>query len=141
MKIIMFLAMMACNAIMQAQTATATAGNVTVTAKVSSKQETTTKVSVSVSDSDNSYALHATFDTWKTKKIEKLLSENLDSNLFSKEKNAKVWKKENNGETAYSFILKEGRLKASIDKELVSKSTLEKLQALADKISEALSDN
>lgn len=141
MKIMIILVMMVVSTMAQAQTAIATSGNVTAVAKASSSQTKTTKTSVSVSNSDNSYSLHATFDNWKTKKVEKLLSENLDSNLFTAEKSAKVWKKENNGETAYSFILKEGRLKASIDKELVSKSTLEKLEALGEKISEALSDN
>lgn len=141
MKIMIILVMMVVSTMAQAQTAIATSGNATAVAKASSSQTKTTKTSISVSNSDDSYSLHAIFDNFRTKNIERLLFDNLDKNLFSSDKNAKIWKKENNGETAYSFVLKEGRLKVSIDKELVSKGTFEKLEALGERISEALSDN
>lgn len=133
MKIILFLAMLICGALAHAQTADT---------KASSKQTKTTKssASVSISDSDNYYSLLANFDGWKSKKLEKLLSDNLDSNLFSTDSGTKIWKKENKGETAYSFILKDGKLKVSVDKELVSNETFEKLKALGEKISETLSE-
>lgn len=141
MKFFIILVMMVMSTIAQGQTAIATSGNVTAEVKVSTGQTKTTKTSISVSNSDDSYSLHATFDNFRTKNIEKLLSENLDKNLFSTDKNTKIWKKENNGQTAYSFVLKEGRLKVSIDKELISKSTFEKLETLGERISETLSDN
>jgi len=140
MKIILSLTLLIWGAIAQAQTAVATSGNTTAVAKAPSRQSKTTKTSISVSNSDNSYSLLANFDAWKTKKVEKLLSDNLDSNLLSTEAGTKIWKKENKGETAYSFVLKEEKLKVSIDKELVSNETFEKLKALGEKISETLSE-
>ncbi|PIF34284.1 hypothetical protein CLU81_4922 [Flavobacterium sp. 9] len=143
MKIISLLTLLIWGTLAQAQTATATSGNTTAIAKVPSTQTKTTKSSssVSISNSDDSYSLLANFDVSKTKKIEKLLSDNLDNDMESTERGSKIWKKDNNGETAYSFVLKEGKLKVSIDKELVSNETFEKLQALGDKISETLSKN
>lgn len=140
MKIILFLTLLIWSTLSQAQTAVATSGNTTAVAKAPSKQSKTTKTSVSISNSDNYYSLLANFDGWKTKKLEKLLADNLDSNLLSTEAGTKIWKKDNNGETAYSFILKEEKLKVSIDKELVSNETFEKLKALGEKISETLSE-
>jgi hypothetical protein len=139
MKIILFLILLICGALAQAQTAVATSGNTTV-AKTPYKQSKTTTTSVSVSISDNYYSMVASFDTAKRKKIDKLLSDNLDNNLFSTDGETKIWKKESKSETAYSFVLKKDKLKASIDKELVSDETFEKLKALGEKISETISE-
>jgi len=141
MKIILFLTLLIWNTLAQAQTAEATSGNTTAVAKAPSSQTKTTRssVSVSISNSDTYYSLSANFDASKSKKLEKLLSDNLDNNILSTETGSKIWKKDNEGQTAYSFVLKDGKLKASIDKELVSKETFEKLKALGEKISETLS--
>ncbi|MCV9930356.1 hypothetical protein OIU83_22040 [Flavobacterium sp. LS1R49] len=141
MKSILFIALLTWGTLAQAQTAIATSGNTTTVVKTPSKQTKTTKTTVSVSDSDNSYSLQASFDAWKTKKLEKLLSDNLDKSLFTTDAGTKIWKKDSKGETAYSFILKGEKLKISIDKELVSDETFEKLKALGEKISETLSEN
>ncbi|OXG07110.1 hypothetical protein BC749_102929 [Flavobacterium araucananum] len=143
MKIILIVALLTWGTLVQAQTAEATSGKTTAVAKATPKATKTTRtsVSVSVSNSDNYYSLLANFDTFKTKKIEKLLADNLDNNLLSTDGGSKIWKKESKGETAYSFILKEEKLKVSIDKELVSNETFEKLKALGEKISETLSEN
>ncbi|WP_428229588.1 hypothetical protein [Flavobacterium sp.] len=142
MKIILILAMLIYSALAQAQTSDATSGNTTAVARASSKPTKTKKssVSVSISNSDNYYSLLASFDTSKTKKLEKLLSDNLDNNLLSTDAGTKIWKKDNNGENAYSFVLKEEKLKVSIDKELISNETFEKLKVLGEKISETLSE-
>lgn len=140
MKIILFLILLICGALAQAQTAVATPGNTTTVAKTPYKQSKTTTTSVSVSISDNYYSMVASFDTAKRKKIDKLLSDNLDNNLFSTDGETKIWKKESKNETAYSFVLKKDKLKASIDKELVSDETFEKLKALGEKISETISE-
>lgn len=120
-------------------TATATAGNTTVTAKSDRKQATTSsRSSVSISDSDSSYTIHATFDKDKTAQLKKLLQENLGKeNMTSK--NASIWTKEEDGETAYTFSLSPGKLKVNVDKELVSTSTYEKFSALGERISETIS--
>lgn len=140
MKIILFLILLICGALAQAQTAVATSGNTTTVAKTPYKQSKTTTTSVSVSISDNYYSMVASFDTVKRKKIDKLLSDNLDNNLFSTDGETKIWKKESKSETAYSFVLKKDKLKATIDKELVSDETFEKLKALGEKISETISE-
>lgn len=140
MKIILFLILLACTTFTQAQTATASSGNTTAIAKVPPGQTKTTKSSVSISISDNNYSLQASFDKGKTKKLEKLLSDSMDNNLLTNDAGSKIWKKENKGETAYSVVLKEEKLKMSIDKELVSDETFERLKALGEKISETLSD-
>lgn len=140
MKIILFLILLICGELAQAQTAVATSGNTTTVAKTPYKQSKTTTTSVSVSISDNYYSMVASFDTAKRKKIDKLLSDNLDNNLFSTNGETKIWKKESKSETAYSFVLKKDKLKATIDKELVSDETFEKLKALGEKISETISE-
>jgi hypothetical protein len=143
MKNILFITLFIWGTFTQAQTAEATSGNTKAAAKAPSRQTKTTKssVSVSISNSDDYYSLLAIFDVAKSKKLEKLLSDNLDNNILSTDAGSKIWKKENEGQTAYSFVLKEGKLKASIDKELVSNETFEKLKALGEKISETLSKN
>lgn len=140
MKIILFLILLICGVLAHAQTAVATSGNTTTVAKTPYKQSKTTTTSVSVSISDNYYSMIASFDTAKRKKIDKLLSDNLDNNLLSTAGETKIWKKESKSETAYSFVLKKDKLKASIDKELVSDETFEKLKALGKKISETISE-
>ena len=141
MKIILIITLLILSTLAQAQTAEAKAGNTTAVAKAPSTQTRTTKSSssVSISDSDNYYSLLASFDANKNKKVENLLSDNLDNSLLSTESGSKIWKKESDGQTAYSFVLRDGKLKASIDKELVSKETFEKLKALGNKISDTLS--
>lgn len=141
MKIILIITLLILSTLAQAQTAEAKAGNTTAVAKAPSTQTRTTKSSssVSISDSDNYYSLLASFDANKNKKVENLLSDNLDNSLLSNESGSKIWKKDSDGQTAYSFVLRDGKLKASIDKELVSKETFEKLKALGDKISETIS--
>lgn len=141
MKIILIITLLILSTLAQAQTAEAKAGNTTAVAKKPSTQTKTTKSSssVSISDSDNYYSLLASFDANKNKKVENLLSDNLDNSLLSTESGSKIWKKDSDGQTAYSFVLRDGKLKASIDKELVSKETFEKLKALGDKISETIS--
>lgn len=141
MKIILIITLLILSTLAQAQTAEAKAGNTTAVAKAPSTQTRTTKSSssVSISDSDNYYSLLASFDANKNKKVENLLSDNLDDSLLSHESGSKIWKKDSDGQTAYSFVLRDGKLKASIDKELVSKETFEKLKALGDKISETIS--
>lgn len=143
MKFILFLMLLIWGTLTHAQTAEANSGNTTAVAKTSSKQTKTTKssVSVSISNSDDYYSLLANFDASKTKKLEKLLSDNLENSLLSTDSGNKTWKKDNDGQTAYSFVLREGKLKVNIDKELVSKETFEKLKALGEKISETLSRN
>ncbi|MDA6069929.1 hypothetical protein NJT12_09905 [Flavobacterium sp. AC] len=141
MKIILFLIMLICGALAHGQTTVSKSGNTTAVAKTPSKNTKSTKTSISISNSDNYYSLLANFDSWRTKKLEKLLSENLDNSLFSTDADTKIWKKDHNGETAYSFILKEEKLKVNIDKELVSNATFEKLKALGEKISETLSED
>lgn len=140
MKIILFITVFVLGTLAQAQTAVATSGNTTTVAKPPSKQTKTTTTSVSVSVSDDNYSLIASFDAFKRKKLEKLLSDNLDNNLFSTDGDTKIWKKDTKNETAYSFILKKDKLKVSIDKELVSYETFEKLKALGEKISETISE-
>lgn len=147
MKFIIFLVVLAFSSLAKAQTATATAGNMTATAtaqssnaKIKSQTKTTTS-SVSVSISDNSYSLHATYDSFKRAKLQKLLMENLEKNLLSTSNDKMIWKKENNSETAYIFTLTDEKLKVSIDRELVSNSTFEKLKALGEKISDLLNNN
>lgn len=141
MKIILIITLLILSTLAQAQTAEAKAGNTTAVAKAPSTQTRTTKSSssVSISDSDNYYSLLASFDANKNKKVENLLSDNLDNSLLSTESGSKIWKKDSDGQTAYSFVLRDGKLKANIDKELVSKETFEKLKALGNKISDTLS--
>ena len=143
MKFIIFLVLLAVSSLAQAQTAIATSGNVTATATVknSKTQSTKTSVSVSVSVSDSSYSLHAVYDSFKRPKLQKLLLENLDKNLLSTDDDKMIWKKENKNEMAYIFTLTDEKLKVSIDRELVSNSTFEKLKALGEKISELLNNN
>ncbi|WP_337965431.1 hypothetical protein [uncultured Flavobacterium sp.] len=143
MKFILFLTLLIWGTLAHAQTATATTGNTTAVAKAPSTQTKTTRSSssVSISNSDDSYSLLANFDASKSKKIEKLLSDNLDNTMESTKNGSKIWKKDNDGQTAYSFVLKEGKLRVNIDKELISNETFEKLKALGDKISETLSKN
>ena len=43
------------------------------------------------------------------------------------------WKKEQNSETAYSFVLSEGKLKISLDKDLLSANDYQKLEKLSEK--------
>ena len=143
MKFIFFLVVMALSFATQAQTATATSGNMTATAsaKVGTTNSKTTKTSVSVSISDNSYSLHAIFDSFKRVKLQKLLQENLDKSLLSTNDEKMIWRKENKGDTAYSFTLTDEKLKVSLDRELVSSSTFEKMKELGEKISELLNGN
>ena len=143
MKFILFLVVMAMSFASQAQTATATSGNMTATAsaKVATTNSKTTKTSVSVSISDNSYSLHAIFDSFKRVKLQKLLQENLDKSLLSTNDEKMIWRKENKGDTAYSFTLTDEKLKVSLDRELVSASTFEKMKELGEKISELLNGN
>lgn len=141
MKTIIFLAMLAFSTLAQAQTAVATANGNTATARANySSSSKSTKTSVSISDSDGSYTLRAEFDSWKRAKLQKLLSDNLDKNFLTVRDNTMIWKKENNGETAYSFTLSDEKLKVSIDKELVSKSAFEKFKSLGDEISDVLTE-
>ena len=137
MKKIILLTMLSLSFFANAQTATASANGTTAIAKSSTKS---TKTSVSVSDSDSSYSLHASFDSWKKEKLQKLLAENLDKSLLTSTEKSMIWKKENDSETAYSFTLTNEKLKVSIDKDLVSKSTIEKLKKLGEEISETLTE-
>lgn len=140
MKIILFITVFVWGTLVQAQTAVATSGNTTTVAKAPSKQTRTTTTSVSVSVSDDSYSLTASFDAIKRKKLEKLLSDNLDNNLLSTAGDTKIWKKDTKSETVYSFILKKDKLKVNIDKELVSNETYEKFKELGEKISQTISE-
>lgn len=139
MKTIIFLTILAVSSFCNAQTATATANGVTATA-TSGSITTTTSVSVSVSiqNSDDSYSLSAKFDSYKRKKLEKLLLENLEKQYFAQNGNTAIWKKTNNGDVAFSVILSDKKLKINIDKDLVSEGTFEKFKALGEKISENL---
>lgn len=137
MKKIILLTMLSVSFFANAQTATASANGTTAIAKSSTKS---TKTSVSISDSDSSYSLHASFDSWKKEKLQKLLAENLDKNLLTSTEKSMIWKKENNSETAYSFTLTNEKLKVSIDKDLVSKSTFEKFKKLGEEISDTLTE-
>lgn len=147
MKFIIFLVVLAISSLAQAQTAVATSGNTTAIATVQNpntktkSQTKSTKTSVSVSISDNSYSLHATYDSFKRAKLQKLLMENLDRNLLSTDDDKMIWKKENKSETAYIFTLTDEKLKVSLDRELVSNSTFEKFKALGEKISDLLNNN
>lgn len=143
MKFIIFLAVLACSFVTQAQTATATSGNMTATAtaKSSKSQTKTTKTSVSISTSDSSYSLHAVFDSFKRAKLQKLLMDNLDKSILSSNDEKMIWRKENKGETAYIFTLTDEKLKMNLDRELVSPSTFEKFKDLGDEISALLNSN
>lgn len=96
--------------------------------------------SISIQNSDYTYTIRATFDDYKTEKIRKLLMDNLEKDHFSSKGDSYVWKRMEDGETAYSFILAEGKLKGVVNKEMNSNSTVDRFVALGDKVSEALSD-
>lgn len=105
--------------------------------KVSSNSSST---SISVQDSDYTYSIRASFDDHKTEKIRRLLMYSLDKEHLSTKGDSYVWKKVENGETAYNFLLSEGSLKATVNKELNSNSAVDKFVTLGEKISEVLSD-
>jgi len=67
--------------------------------------------------------------------------ENLEKDHFSSKGDTYTWKKLEDGEAAYSFVLSEGRLKGTVNKELNSNNAVDKFIALGEKISEALSNN
>lgn len=159
MKVIIFLALLALSTLANAQTATATANGTTATARANgttvvarvntstptakahySSKSSSSKTSVSISDSDDSYTLRAEFDSSKRAKLQKLLLEHLDKDFLSTKGSVMVWKKEQDDETAYIFALSEDKLKVSIDKELISRSSFEKFKTLGEKISDVLTE-
>ncbi|TPD67053.1 hypothetical protein [Flavobacterium microcysteis] len=107
----------------------------------SSSSSSSSSTSVSVNNSDFTYSIRASFDDYKTEKIRKILMENLEKDHFSSKGDTYTWKKLEDGEAAYSFVLSEGRLKGTVNKELNSNNAVDKFIALGEKISEALSNN
>lgn len=67
--------------------------------------------------------------------------ENLEKDYLSSKGDTYTWKRLEDGEAAYSFVLSDGRLKGTVNKELNSNSAVDKFVALGEKISEALSNN
>lgn len=106
----------------------------------SNSSSTSSSTSISIQNSDYTYTIRATFDENKTEKIRKLLMDNLEKDHFSSKGDSYIWKRMEDGETAYSFILVEGKLKGVVNKEMNSNSTVDRFVALGDKVSEALSD-
>lgn len=118
-------------------TATTMAKEMKSSTKTDGKQ--TSASSVAIQDSGLAYSMSAIFDVHKTKEIRQLLVNNVDRQYFSAGNGTAQWKKEENGNTAYSFVLSEGRLKINIDRELVAPSAYEKFRALGEKISVVIS--
>lgn len=107
----------------------------------SSSSTTSSSTSVSISNSDFTYSIRASFDDNKTEKVRKILIDNLEKDYLSNKGDTYTWKKLEDGEAAYSFILSEGKLKGTVNKELNSNNAIDKFVALGEKISEALSNN
>lgn len=118
-----------------AQTATATA--TAYTSKTDGN--VTASHSVSVQNSDSSYNMKAEFDPAKTAEIKKLLDTNLDKQYRLSSSGKWHWKKEENNETAYSFLLSEGRLKINIAKDLLSASTYKNLESISERAAAIIS--
>lgn len=66
--------------------------------------------------------------------------ENLDKEYLTVKGGAFLWKKTEDDDVAYSFALAQGKLKAFVNKELNSNSSVERFVALGEKISEMLSE-
>lgn len=109
--------------------------------KVKIKQNSSnSSTSVSIDNSDITYSIRASFDDHKTERIKKLLMENLEKEHLTAKGDSYVWKRIEDEDIAYSFALSDGRLRAFVNKELNSKSSIERFVALGEKISDALSE-
>lgn len=102
-------------------------------------QSSSSSTSISIDNSDVTYSIRASFDDNKTDRIKKLLLDNLEKEHLTVKGDSYVWKRIEDDDIAYSFTLSEGRLRAFVNKELNSRSSVERFEALGDKISEALS--
>jgi hypothetical protein len=136
-KLIFITAIVLCSLVAKAQTSTSTATASTSTTKKDGKL--TSHNSVSVSNSDQAYSLRAEFNVDDYSKIKSVLEKNLERNYRTESANTIKWSKEENAQTAYSFILTGNKLKINVDKDLVSDATFEKLKGLGTKLSAIIS--
>jgi hypothetical protein len=127
---------MLCSLVAGAQTTTSTA---TATATTKQDGEVKSHSSVSINNTDTFYSLNADFDKNKTTQVKNLLADNLDKKHMISNGSTVKWIKEQDGETVYSFVLSNGKLRVSIDKELMSEAAFEKFKALGEKISKTIS--
>ncbi len=67
--------------------------------------------------------------------------ENLEKDYLSSKGDTYTWKRLEDGEAAYSYVLSEGRLKGTVNKELNSNNAVDKFIILGEKISEVLSND
>lgn len=121
----------------KAQTATATSKATAYTSKTDGK--TTASHSVSAQNSDSGYSLKAEFEPGKTAEVKEALLSGLNRQYLTESSGKWHWKKEQNSETAYSFVLSEGKLKISIDKDLLSANDYQKLEKLSEKVAGIIS--
>jgi hypothetical protein len=135
-KVIYYLVFMLCSLVAGAQTTTSTA---TATATTKQDGEVKSHSSVSINNTDTFYSLNADFDKNKTTQVKNLLADNLDKKYMISNGSTVKWIKEQDGETVYSFVLSNGKLRVSIDKELMSEAAFEKFRALGEKISKTIS--
>jgi hypothetical protein len=135
-KVIYYLVFMLCSLVAGAQTTTSTA---TATATTKQDGEVKSHSSVSINNTDTFYSLNADFDKNKTTQVKNLLADNLDKKHMISNGSTVKWIKEQDGETVYSFVLSNGKLRVSIDKELMSEAAFEKFKALGEKISKTIS--
>jgi hypothetical protein len=135
-KVIYYLVFMLCSLMAGAQTTTSTA---TATATTKQDGEIKSHSSVSINNTDTFYSLNADFDKNKTTQVKNLLADNLDKKHMISNGSTVKWIKEQDGETVYSYVLSNGKLRVSIDKELMSEAAFEKFKALGEKISKTIS--
>lgn len=135
-KVIYYLVFMLCSLVAGAQTTTSTS---TATATTKLDGDVKSHSSVSINNTDTFYSLNADFDKNKTTQVKNLLADNLDKKYMIPKGSTVKWIKEQDGETVYSFVLSNGKLRVSIDKELMSEAAFDKFKALGEKISKTIS--
>jgi len=90
--------------------------------------------STSVSNSNNTYKLTSKFQSSRRRGILDILENELNDFQVRKKENQYTWSKEKNGETVFTCVLSNNRLKILLDKNEVSYGFHRKIKNLGDEL-------
>jgi hypothetical protein len=97
--------------------------------------------SVSVTISDDSYKFKASFHKLKTEKLKNIILDRLGKENIIVKKDTYLWNRIVNGDEVFGCRLSKGHLKIFLDKDEMSASFYNKIEALGKELKHAISGN
>ncbi len=108
-----------------------------VSVNVSNSNSSSSSSSISISSNNNTYKMSARFNKEKTEVVLDLLNFELGGKNLTTTKG--LWESIKNNDIAYRVKLSQGRLKISVDKEVVSPRTIVMFEELSEEIFDLIS--